>query len=109
MSELHPIPGPLVGEATVYSHVTKTAATIPISVEAWEDSRIVASAIGDTFDRWQHPWNYADRIAWPEFVPLPRLAAFGAAVRERRQRLRDAWLLLRGDARLYDPDEDDSW
>ena len=47
------------------------------------------------------------KVSWPEFVPLPQVTAAVAWVRERRQRLRDARLLLRGEA---DPDsEDDEW
>lgn len=98
-----------IGEVTLTNPVFKTAAVIPVSIEAIEGHRTFARTIDDSFDRFMHPWKYPDRPRWPEFDLTPRLTAFIAAVRERRQRLRDAWSLLRGEARLYDPYSDEDW
>jgi hypothetical protein len=95
-----------IGEVTLTNPVYKTAVVIPVSVEAFESGRIVAHAIDDQFDRFLHPWKYPDRPRWPEtFVLAPRLAAFNARMRERRQRVRDAWSVLRGWDRIATDDD----
>lgn len=82
---------------------------IQVSREAMEDARVTQQVVEQMFDRRLRPWLFPDRARWPEFVPLPRLAAFMESARVRRQRIRDAWSVLQGRERIYDPDSDDEW
>lgn len=84
----------------------KTGAVIQVSTEVLHDSVIVAKAVDDSFDRYLHPWKYPDRPVWPEFVPVPQLRALRLAAQEHRDRIRDAWAVLRGRETIYDPEDE---
>jgi hypothetical protein len=79
--------------------------TIQVSKEAlgdlWDTRRVIDYA----YRLWLEPWLAPDRIQWPTFTPLPRLAAAQRTLVEKRQRIRDAWSVLRGWDRLYSEDD----
>lgn len=95
-----------IANPTTEAMFEKNAIAIQVSAEVLGDAIDIQAMMASATDIWLHPWKRPDKIDWPEFVPAPRLAAFTERMVERRQRIRDAWSVLRGRDRIYDPDED---
>lgn len=74
--------------------VYKTAASIPISNELWEE-----------IDRQRHPWKYPDRRLLPAFDLFPRWTRAITLYREARRRVIDARLVLLNGRQLQDAED----
>lgn len=71
------------------------AAFIQVTRELMADATATRALMDNAIDRYLRPWRHPDRIAWPTFVPLPRLAATQDAYHRLRRRISDAWETLR--------------